>query len=228
MTKGVTNGVTAPVTASRPRKAVSVERLLHWAYGVELVRGVPSDLVHVPDASAATARGSGCHPDALVVDQTVTRVVAPKSAAIVRTYAFAGMRPDWKPLARHRLVPRQLIWVWYEGKQLQRGEIYEAHPMRCHCGGYAHLCSEMNMASYGRGEKNRNYTPVIEADRPDDVTAKRHALYVPWFAALEVIRNALRTEGRLASHTVTEVLPHPYPWLNREKTGRVICPLTER
>lgn len=227
-------GVTVKANRNAPKevKEIGVERLLHWAYSVERVRGAPSwsaegaDMLDVGGCGGAA--GSGCHPDALIVDRVVT-MLSPMAATLVRDHALTGTRPDWRPHARHRF--EALNWINI-GENRRIAECWTTHPESCSCGGAAHLCKP-GQAPLGRlGERAWAYCPVVAVDHPDEVMKHRLAFYVPWVAYLEVIRDALRAPSsndlRLTAHSVTDLLPVRLPWLERLPVGRVIFPLTER
>jgi len=229
MIEGVTVSVTPGVTLdsernvakqSAQKRQISVERLLHWAYGIERVRGMPS----WSEGSGGGVSGAraGCHDDALTVDQVVNGLSS-AGAALVRDHGVAGTRPDWKPQARYRMAPTK--WKVVEGEHVA-GEWYESHPSACRCGGWAHLCSAKVVPAWPRALRNRYfersgiYVPIVEVDRPRDLDGVR-TIYVNWWAALKVIRDVL-LEGRvvLAAHAVTHALPPLAPW-NGSKEGAV-------
>jgi hypothetical protein len=186
------------------KKAVSVERLLQWAYGVERVRGMPA-WGDNPGGGVSGARGA-CHDDALTVDQVVGGL-SDLGAAIVRDFAVSGSRPDWKPAPRYRMAP--LAWQ----RSLRLAEWYDTHPASCGCRGYAHLCKRPGgPVPWMRGEPKAVYCPIVVKDAPHEVEAVR-AGYLHWWSSLKVIRDVLR-DGTvtLARHTVTSELPPQLPW----------------
>lgn len=224
---GVT--VNAHRYAPKGRTEISVERLLHWAYATERVRGAPSwsdDLGAFDGAGCGVARGSGCHPDALIVDRVVA-MLSREAQTLVRDHALTGGRPDWRPNARLRYEAKRWIVV---SDTWRVAEGATTHPDACSCGGAAHLCDQPQ-GQGGAGE-GRPYCPVVVVDHPDDVQKLREAFYVPWVAYLEVIRDALRAPSSddltLTAHAVTEALPVRFPWIHRLPVRRVIFPLTER
>lgn len=209
--------------APKPAKEISVERLLQWAYAVEKVRGAPSwgaGGVGRGWGETAEAAGSGCHPDALIVDRLVTQL-SESTAHLVRDHALACTRPDWRPKARHRYEP---LYVDPEGKPAPPASRFPTlgmamftHPDTCRCQGLAHLC-EARDVKWRVGQKGWPYCPAIERDNPAEVQAFREAWYIPWVGALEVIRDAFRAQSHgavLAAHTVTEALPPLTPWLSK-------------
>lgn len=203
------------------RREISVERLLQWAYAVEKVRGSPSwgsSGLAKGWGETAEAAGSGCHPDALIVDRVVTQL-SESAAHLVRDHALACTRPDWRPKARHRFEPKIVsdkpappasVFPWLGGAMW-------THPDHCVCGGNAHLCDGRAVRK-APGWEPVPFVPVVEKDNPAEVQAFREAWYIPWVSCLEVIRDAFRAQSHgamLAAHTVTEALPPLTPWLSK-------------
>lgn len=218
-------GVTVNANRYAPKglKEISVERLLQWAYATEKVRGSPSwgsSGVGKGWGETAEAAGSGCHPDALVVDRLVEQL-SESAGHLVRDHALACTRPDWKPKARHRFEP---LWPDPEEKPAPQGSLYPVlgvatftHPPECRCGGLAHLCEARDI-KWKVGQKGWPYCPAIERDNPVEVQAFREAWYIPWVGYLKVIRDAFRAQSHgavLAAHAVTEALPPLTPWLSK-------------
>lgn len=193
--------------AFKSKKALPVERLLHWAYGVELVRGMPSWREGEGSGIDVGAR-SGCHGDALTLDALVTEKLKPGDAALVRDHAVASTRPDWKPHARHRMAPLVML----EGNMQPSAQWFWTHPQACGCHGLAHLCSRREMINWARGEKAGAYSPVYEFDSPAVVALHRKRFYERWWKALEVIRDVLMESDVLAAHIALPALPPQFPW----------------
>lgn len=210
MTAGVTEGVTGRDgrhASAKIKKALPVERLLHWAYGVELVRGMPTWREGEGSGIDSGAR-SGCHGDALTLDALVTERLKTGDASLVRDHAVASTRPDWKPRARHRMGPLVMI----EGVHVPSAQWFWSHPQACGCRGLAHLCSRREMLTWARGEKPGAYSPVYEFDSPAVVAQHRTRFYGRWWKALEVIRDALMQGDVLAAHIALPALPPQFPW----------------
>lgn len=207
----------APKVLTKVRREMSVELLLQWAYATEKVRGSPSwgsSGIGKGWGETAEAVGSGCHPDALVVDRIVEQL-SESAGHLVRDHALACTRPDWRPNARHRYEPKYAD----TDKPAPEGSAFPwlggavwAHPSDCVCGGHANGCSRQMPP----GWKSVPVVPIVERDSPADVQAFREAWYVPWVSCLEVIRNAFRAQSHgavLAAHVVTDALPPLTPWL---------------
>jgi len=108
------------------RRPIDIEQLLTWAYGAELIAGTftLSGMGDGAPGQLATKLWSASPPDdAFVVQAAVNKLVAFK-ARLVQEHARTGSRPDWKPLARHRLEPerdsRGRIVVEYEDDKQRR------------------------------------------------------------------------------------------------------------
>lgn len=193
------------------KKAVSVERLLQWAYGTELVRGMPA-WGDTPGGGSSGAPGRGCHDDALTVDQVVSQL-SDEGALLLRSHALMGNRPDVK---RRRFVP---VYVHKSGI----AECWEAHVADCGCRGHADICkrpqddtrrrhSDFPFYPPGWGPPSAggrvNYVPVRCVD-----AGPSHVTYVTWWAALKVIRDVFAAApARLLAHSVTDALPPAAPW----------------
>ncbi len=220
MSEGVTIGVTVGVTVNRSvtgrksKRAMTVERLLHWAYGVELVRGQPSWGESEGAGIASTARG-GCHGDALTIDSMVMALLPESPAALVRLNAMSGTRPDWKPNARLRFGPKVLNDVVVDGQVVRFAEWFWTHPRACGCHGWGHSCTRRDAVTWARGDKAASYCPVYQFDAPREVEAVRARFYGRWWKSLEVIRDALMQGDVLASHIALPGLPPQFPWLEK-------------
>lgn len=200
------------VSARKSKVKWTVERLLHWAYGIELVRGIPSGGDGSGGGIIGAVRGA-CHTDALTIDGLVSSILPPGQASLVRQHAIAGTRPDWKPKARFRLGPRELLSVQVDGKVHQFAEWYWSHPEQCGCRGMAHICTRPVELKWPRGQKPLAYCPVYEFDRPHEVAELRERFYGRWWKALEVIRDALMSSDDMVDHIALPTLPPQFPWL---------------
>lgn len=234
------------------KRALSVERLLQYAYAEARVRGLPSRPLddEGPDEEAVAplhreaigldlALDEIGLSDARKIDLVVSRF-SKMTRHLLRDHAIARTQPDWKPKADHRMAPMRWVEEWIEDERGGRGWMtmglrLDVHPQACTCGGVAHVCAvpQWSRPAWRRGERCRpdghgqpcEYCPIVEVDRPHDVQQLREQRYVRWWSGLEVIRDYARVGVlTLVDHVVTEELPKLTPWLNPPKILAAIIP----
>jgi len=186
------------------RKVVSVQWLLHWAYGRERVHlARPYGFGTVMrvnlrtsgrDSTLALGGGSGggvnlgfeAPRDAYAVMDAVDAQGA--IARLVRVHALSNGCPDWTPSPQ----------VWVEPGDVVGTAVYDADgkPVLTRRG--RRYISEFQMFAF-RG------------DLPE-IVAERRRVYGRWRAALRNVHRALSVGGALVAHELSAELPAECPW----------------
>lgn len=228
-------------------RQMSVERLLQWAYADAQVRGLPSrpfdddvlgDLVAATTVKAELSEEAFMKAmtevsDAQRIDMFVSQL-SRQSRGLVRDHAMARTRPDCKANARYRMAPMR----WLERHGVRFPLVLDSHPDTCRCGGVAHVCEGKpgNVVVWGKRPRGWDpefayppeYTPIVEVDRPNEVTHVREEFYVRWWSAVQVIRDHVRSgELPLVNHSVTNELPPQFPWVRKISVDGEITPTYE-
>ena len=210
VTKGVTEGVTvrSSVTPGKIKKALPVEQLLWWAYGVELVRGLPTQPLcdDAPSVSSGRLWASECNDDALTLDLLVSQLM-PDTSALVRR---ACHRRYAARLEAGRAPSDGAAAMGLRGRGALCGSLhYPPRDLRLSgsCRICATCCSRCGRSASGRCAIVRCSTST----RPRDIARMRY-FYIQWYAGLEVLRNALKARAILSAYEVSDGLPPPHPW----------------
>jgi hypothetical protein len=204
---------------TRQKRALGVQAILEWAFGVEKVQlelpepesisreGYGFGLEHILMQRAALGcrvdggrhkMGSYTHPDAEVVAATVAGIpdsLGGKRMAIrVAELARAGLTPDWMPGAVPRCVP-------VETKRNQYGE--RASTI---------VVGTERVLSRGKWRTVEVLAcPVTFSPHPEQINAARCA-YDDWWLALDWVRDGLIAGGILREVEVTTAMPKVRPW----------------
>lgn len=183
------------------KRLMSIETLLHWAYGEQRVHLNVEGNVSMSDSEGDGAVGclavasDHSHPDAMTLDRLVSEL-SRSSGPLVRKHGIAGTRPDWKKGARHRMEPLR----WQRDGKARWGEVWDVN-----------------------NEKNApKFCPILEVDQPAMV-ARVRKFYVDWFIGLDALREHLKAQHALLSeHGVNDMLPPMRPWLDDDGAPRVL------
>jgi len=208
---------------TRQKRALGVQAILEWAFGVEKAQlelpeqehnsrdGFDFGLEYILMQRAALGcridggqhkMGSYTHPDAEVVAATVAGMpdsLGGKRMAIrVAELARAGLTPDWMP----GVVPRCLP---VETKRNQHGE----HATTI-------MVGTERVKTRGKWRTVELLAcPVTWRPHPEQVASARRG-YENWWLALDWLRDGLVAGGMLGEMVVTAVMPKVRPWLSTQ------------
>lgn len=212
---------TAHAGSGRPRRAMSVQQALEWAFRVECAQlelPTPTDvdqgqnigfgLEYVLMQRAVLGCkvdggqykiGSYTHEDAEVIAAIVAGLpdsLGGKRMAIrVAELARAGLEPDWMPGATPRCVP-------VETKRNQHGE--RATTI---------VVGTERVVSRGKWRTvDVLACPVTYTPHPQQIEAARRA-YGDWVKALAWVKDGLQVDGLMREIEVAEGLPRERPWV---------------
>jgi hypothetical protein len=211
--------------STRQKRALGVQALLEWAFGVEKVQlelpepegvvreryGFGLEYILMQRASLGCRIdggrhkiGSYTHPDAEVVAACVAGLpdcLGGKRMAIrVAEMARAGLTPDWMPGVVPRCVP-------IETKRNQHGE--RATTI---------VVGTERVLSRGKWRIVEVLAcPVTFSPHPQQIDAERHA-YDDWWQALDWVRDGLLSGGMLREVEVAAAMPKVRPWLGSCRT----------
>jgi hypothetical protein len=212
--------------STRQKRALGVQAILEWAFGVEKAQlelpepegvfreGYGFGLEYILMQHAALGcridggrhkMGSYTHPDAEVIAATVAGLPdslgGKRMALRVAELASAGLTPDWMPGVVPRCVP-------VETKRNQHGERATTIIV-----GTEHILS--------RGKWRTVEVlacPVTFSPHPQQIDAARCA-YDHWWLALGWVRDGLIAGGMLREVEVTAAMPKVRPWLARNSAA---------
>jgi len=210
--------------AKHPRRSMTVQQALEWAFGKEKAQ------LELPPPQDVTEEGFGfgleyvllqraalgcqidggqhklggyTHQDAEVIAATVAGMpdtLGGKRMAIrVAELAYAGLTPDWMPGAVPRCVP-------VETRQNQHGE--RATTI---------VVGTVRIQTRGPTVRGTWRTvellacPVTFSPYPEQIVAARRA-YDDWWQALGWVRDGLIAGGMLREIEMTGVMPKAKPW----------------
>jgi hypothetical protein len=208
------------VGSGRPKRSMSVQQALEWAFRVEHAQ---LELPDPPDPEREHGFGFGLeyvllqravlgckvdggqykigsytHEDAEVIAATVAGMpdsLGGKRMAIrVAELARAGLTPDWMPGAVPRCVPLEV-------KHNQHGE-------------RATTIVVGTERALSRGKWRTVDVlacPVTFSPHPQQIVAARRA-YSDWIGALNWLREMIQSASMLKEISLTEILPKPKPW----------------
>ena len=207
---------------TRQKRALGVQAILEWAFGVEKAqlelpepKGVSREefgfgLEYILMQRAALGcridggqhkMGSYTHPDAEVVAATVAGMpdsLGGKRMAIrVAELARAGLTPDWMPGVVPRCVP-------VETKTNQHGE--RASTI---------VVGTERVLSRGKWRTVEVLAcPVTWRPHPEQIASARRS-YEDWWQALDWVRDGLLAGGMLREVEVMAAMPKVRPWQKR-------------
>jgi hypothetical protein len=208
------------VGAGRPKRSMSVQQALEWAFRVEHAQ---LELPEPPDPEREQGFGFGLeyvllqrailgckvdggqykigsytHEDAEVIAATVAgmpdRLGGKRMAIRVAELARAGLTPDWMPGAVPRCVPLEV-------KRNQHGE-------------RATTIVVGTERALSRGKWRTVDVlacPVTFSPHPQQIVVARRA-YSDWIGALTWLREMIPSASMLKKISLTEILPKPNPW----------------
>ena len=211
---------TGHLGAGRPKRSMSVQQALEWAFRVEHAQ---LELPEPPDPEREQGFGFGLeyvllqrailgckvdggqckigsyvHEDAEVIAATVAGMpdhLGGKRMAIrVAELARAGLTPDWMPGAVPRCVP-------VEVKRNQHGE--RATTI---------VVGTERVLSRGKWRTVEVLAcPVTFSPHPQQIEAVRRA-YTDWIRALSWLEEMLQSASMLKEISLTQVMPKSKPW----------------
>jgi hypothetical protein len=205
----------------RQKRALGVQAILEWAFGVEKAQlelpeqehnsrdGFGFGLEYILMQRAALGcridggqhkMGSCTHPDAEVIAAAVAGMPdshgGKRMAIRVAELARAGLTPDWMPGVVPRCVP-------VETKRNQHGERATTIVV-----GTEHVLSRGKWRTV-----EVLVCPVTFSPHPQQIDAARCA-YDDWWLALDWVRDGLIAGGMLREVEVAAAMPKVRPWLD--------------
>lgn len=218
-------GRTGRKGAGRPKRSMSVQQALEWAFRVEHAQ---LELPEPPDPERGHGFGFGLeyvllqraalgcqidggrhkvggytHEDAEVIAATVAGMPdslgGKRMAVRVAELARAGLTPDWMPGALPRCVP-------VEVKRNQHGE--RAATM---------VVGTARVLTRGKWRTVEVLAcPVIWRPHPEQIEAARRS-YEDWWQALGWVRDGLTAGGMLREVKLTTTTPKHRPWVKDQQ-----------
>jgi hypothetical protein len=225
------HGRTGRTVSGRPKRSLSVQQALEWAFRVEHAQ---LELPEPPDPEREQGFGFGLeyvllqrailgckvdggqykigsytHEDAEVIAATVAGIpdsLGGKRMAIrVAELARAGLTPDWMPGAVPRCVP-------VEVKRNQHGE--RAATV---------VVGTERVLSRGKWRTVEVLAcPVTYSPHPKQIEAARRA-YDDWWRALDWAREGLQDGGMLREVELVEGMPRRQPWTAHQRRKPAEC-----
>ena len=212
----------------RPKRAMSVQQALEWAFRVEHAQlelpdppdpergqGFGFGLEYVLMQRAALGCkvdggqykiGSYTHEDAEVMAATVAGMPdslgGMRMAIRVAELARAGLTPDWMPGAVPRCVPVDI-------KRNRHGDRAVS----------VVVGTERVLVKGKWRTIDIRACPVTWRPHPEQISSARRG-YENWWAALDWARDGLVTGGMLREVKVTEKMPKALPWVQRANRRR--------
>lgn len=229
-----------PGGAASPKR-MGIERALQWAFGTECAQ-LDFDEVGTLSGRALPVCGNeqrileqhrlGCrvdgggrsepHLDAVIVAQAVSALPValggPRMALRIADLARAGLREDWMPGARTRIVPKN----WSQNQHGRQAATIDARQLGPEGFGPTARRNRKGAIVYDAAR----CCPVAYVNGPDRIARARRS-YLLWCGALLDLRAQLANPAsRLACIRLTGDLPPLRPWLSdaQKTVDAEICP----